>query len=81
MLYHSHGMGQGFSGDYNEYFGMNTDTDSLIYLMLANHMLHSLYPQVTTIAEARTLKIFLLLSHSFSLKFSSSRSNRFLFPV
>lgn len=52
MLYHSHGMGDGFSGDYNEYFGLNTDSDSLVYLMLANHMLHEFYPeQVITIAE------------------------------
>jgi 1,4-alpha-glucan branching enzyme len=52
MLYHSHGIGHGFSGDYNEYFGLNTDTDSLVYLMLANHMLHSLYPDtMITIAE------------------------------
>ncbi|XP_060072353.1 1,4-alpha-glucan-branching enzyme-like [Ylistrum balloti] len=52
MLYHSHGMGHGFSGDYNEYFGLNTDTDSLVYLMLGNHMLHSLYPDfIITVAE------------------------------
>ncbi|XP_055343029.1 1,4-alpha-glucan-branching enzyme-like [Paramacrobiotus metropolitanus] len=51
MLYHSHGIGHGFSGDYNEYFGLNADTDSIVYLMLANHMLHSLYPHMITIAE------------------------------
>lgn len=51
MLYHSHGIGHGFSGDYNEYFGFNTDIESLAYLMLANHMLHEFYPEVTTIAE------------------------------
>lgn len=51
MLYHSRGMGHGFSGDYNEYFGLNTDTDALVYLMLANDMLHTLYPEVITIAE------------------------------
>lgn len=51
MLYHSHGMGHGFSGDYNEYFGLNTDTDSLVYLMLANHSMHTLYPNMATIAE------------------------------
>ncbi|CAL8082225.1 unnamed protein product [Orchesella dallaii] len=51
MLYQSRGMGHGFSGDYNEYFGMNTDTDALVYLMLANDMLHTLYPEVITIAE------------------------------
>ncbi|XP_048728649.2 1,4-alpha-glucan-branching enzyme-like [Ostrea edulis] len=52
MLYHTHGMGHGFSGDYGEYFGLNTDTDSLVYLMLSNQMLRSLYPDfVITIAE------------------------------
>ncbi|XP_052217090.1 1,4-alpha-glucan-branching enzyme-like isoform X2 [Dreissena polymorpha] len=52
MLYHSHGIGHGFSGDYNEYFGLNTDTDSLVYMMMSNHMLHTLYPDfIITIAE------------------------------
>lgn len=50
MLYHSHGMGHAFNS-YDDYFGLNGDTESLVYLMLANHMLHSFYPQVTTIAE------------------------------
>jgi len=51
MLYHSHGLGEGFSGDYNEYFGLNTDTESLTYLTLANYMLHKYYPFMITIAE------------------------------
>ncbi|XP_067137870.1 1,4-alpha-glucan-branching enzyme [Centruroides vittatus] len=51
MLYHSHGLGHAFSGDYNEYFGLNTDTESLVYLMLANHLLHQLSPNMVTIAE------------------------------
>ncbi|UYV60113.1 GBE1, partial [Cordylochernes scorpioides] len=51
MLYHTHGIGHGFSGDYNEYFGLNTDTESLVYLMLANHMVHTFYPRAITIAE------------------------------
>lgn len=51
MLYHHHGLGTGFSGDYNEYFGMGTDTESVIYLMLANYMLKSFYPECITIAE------------------------------
>ena len=51
MLYHSRGIGQGFSGDYNEYFGLNTDTEAVVYLMLANSMLHEFYPDVITIAE------------------------------
>lgn len=51
MLYHSHGLGHGFSGHYDEYFGLNTDSDSIVYLMLANHMLHTYYPFVITVAE------------------------------
>jgi len=51
MLYHSRGAGQGFSGHYDEYFGLNVDTDALIYLMLANYMLHTFYHDCITIAE------------------------------
>lgn len=47
-------MGQGFSGNYEEYFGLNVDTDSIVYLMLANFLLHELYPNVITIAEVGT---------------------------
>lgn len=47
--------GTGFSGDYSEYFGLQVDEDSLVYLMLANHILHSLYPDCITVAEVRTL--------------------------
>ena len=42
---------QGFSGDYNEYFGLNTDTEALVYLMLANRLLHDLTPDMITVAE------------------------------
>nr|XP_060496960.1 1,4-alpha-glucan-branching enzyme [Panthera onca] len=51
MLYHHHGMGQAFSGDYHEYFGLQVDEDALIYLMLANHLVHTLYPDSITVAE------------------------------
>ncbi|CAL4124896.1 unnamed protein product, partial [Meganyctiphanes norvegica] len=51
MLYHSHGIGEGFSGSYHEYYGLNVDTDSLVYLMLANHMMHTLHQDCITIAE------------------------------
>jgi 1,4-alpha-glucan branching enzyme len=51
MLYHHHGIGTGFSGGYHEYFGPSVDEDSVVYLMLANEMLHSLYPNAITIAE------------------------------
>lgn len=51
QLYHSHGIADGFSGNYNEYFGLNVDTDSFIYLALANKILHDFDPNVITIAE------------------------------
>jgi 1,4-alpha-glucan branching enzyme len=47
----SHGCGEGFSGHYDEYFGLNVDTDALIYLMVANKFLHDKYPEIITIAE------------------------------
>ncbi|KAL9584082.1 MAG: hypothetical protein Q9212_002329 [Teloschistes hypoglaucus] len=51
MLYNHHGIGTGFSGGYHEYFGSNVDEDGVVYLMLANEMLHQLYPSSITIAE------------------------------
>lgn len=51
MLYTHHGIGTGFSGGYHEYFGPNVDVDGVVYLMLANEMLHTLYPSCITIAE------------------------------
>ncbi|KAL8996150.1 MAG: hypothetical protein Q9188_006637 [Gyalolechia gomerana] len=51
MLYQHHGIGTGFSGGYHEYFGPNVDEDGVVYLMLANEMLHQLYPSCITIAE------------------------------
>lgn len=66
MIYHDHGLGHGFGGDYPDYYGLGVDTDSLIYLMLANDMLHSLYPGVITIAEVNKqslLKISRVIKH------------------
>ncbi|RDA87067.1 hypothetical protein CP532_0165 [Ophiocordyceps camponoti-leonardi (nom. inval.)] len=51
MLYTHHGMGTGFSGGYHEYFGGDVDEEAVAYLMLANEMLHSLFPDCITIAE------------------------------
>jgi hypothetical protein len=42
MLYKHHGMGTGFSGGYHEYFGDAVDSDAVVYMQLANHLLHSL---------------------------------------
>lgn len=51
MLYLHHGMGYGFTGGYHEYFNELADMDSLIYLMLANDLIHELNPDAITIAE------------------------------
>ncbi|TVY47288.1 1,4-alpha-glucan-branching enzyme [Lachnellula occidentalis] len=51
MLYTHHGIGTGFSGGYHEYFGPGVDQDGVVYLMLANELLHTLYPETITIAE------------------------------
>lgn len=51
MLYHSRGAGQGFGGNYDDYFGLNVDTEAVVYLMIANHIVHKLYPEAVTIAE------------------------------
>jgi 1,4-alpha-glucan branching enzyme len=53
MLYHHHGIGTGFTGNYDEYFGDNSavDLSACIYLMLANHLIHTILPSAITIAE------------------------------
>ena len=51
MMFTHHGLSVGFSGDYSEYFGGAADLDALVYLMLVNHLLHSLSPPALTIAE------------------------------
>lgn len=40
ILFNHHGIGFSFSGNYNEYFGMQTDLDGIVYLMLANTLIH-----------------------------------------
>ncbi|KAI9224521.1 1,4-alpha-glucan branching enzyme [Blastocladiella britannica] len=54
MLYTHHGIATGFSGDYGEYFGSGLiDDDAIVYMMLANHLVHNveLPEQGITIAE------------------------------
>lgn len=63
MLYHSRGAGQGFSGHYDDYFGLGVDSDALIYLMLANFMLHKFYPNCITIAEVWLEEIIFIFFH------------------
>ncbi len=44
-------LGHSFSGTYDEYFGLPTDTESFNYLQLANYVAQTLYPETITIAE------------------------------
>ena len=50
MLYHDHGLGASFD-HYDKYYGPNTDEDALVYLMLANDLIHRIKPGAVTIAE------------------------------
>ncbi|KAL6011913.1 hypothetical protein ACLOJK_002379 [Asimina triloba] len=51
MLYHHHGINMAFTGNYAEYFSEATDVDAVVYLMLANHLIHYILPDATVIAE------------------------------
>ncbi len=51
MMYHHHGIGTGFSGHYQEYFGLQVDVEAIAYLMLANQLIHSLVQSAITVAE------------------------------
>lgn len=50
MLYHDHGLGSAF-GNYDMYFSMNTDTEAVTYLQLANELIHQVNPHAITVAE------------------------------
>lgn len=50
MLYHDHGLGSAFTG-YDMYFSLNTDTEAVTYLQLANELIHEINPKAITIAE------------------------------
>ena len=50
MIYHDHGLGVAFT-DYSKYFSLNTDTEAITYLQLANEMIREVNPKAITIAE------------------------------
>ena len=50
MIYHDHGLGAAFT-DYSKYFSLNTDTEAITYLQLANEMIREVNPKAITIAE------------------------------
>jgi 1,4-alpha-glucan branching enzyme len=51
MLYHHHGIDVGFSGNYAEYCSPSTNVDAVVYLMLANKLIHNLHQGAVTVAE------------------------------
>ncbi len=50
MCYEDHGLGVAFT-DYSKYYTMNTNIDALVYLQLANELIHTVKPDAVTIAE------------------------------
>jgi 1,4-alpha-glucan branching enzyme len=50
MIYYDHGLEKNFIS-YNDYFNGGQDEDALIYLYLANKLIHSFSPGAITIAE------------------------------
>lgn len=50
MLYLNHALGQTFA-TYGDYFNGTQDTDAIVYLQLANRVIHETYPGALTIAE------------------------------
>lgn len=50
MMYHNHGLEQDFL-NYDDYFNENLDVDGLVYLRLANTLIHEINPNAITIAE------------------------------
>lgn len=50
MLYHDHGLGTDFN-DNRKYFSLNTHTEAITYLQLANELIRQVNPSAITIAE------------------------------
>lgn len=50
MLYYDHGLGKAFGG-YGDYYDGNQDPNALVYLTLANILIHEVRPKAITIAE------------------------------
>ena len=50
MIYHDHGLGTAFT-DYGKYFSINTDTEAITYLQLANTLIREVNPKAITVAE------------------------------
>ncbi|XP_048235254.1 1,4-alpha-glucan-branching enzyme 3, chloroplastic/amyloplastic isoform X2 [Ricinus communis] len=53
MMYTHNGFAS-FTGDLEEYCNQYVDRDALLYLILANELLHTIHPNIITIAEDAT---------------------------
>jgi len=51
IMFTHHGIHMSFSGHYHEYFGGNADNEGIVFLMMANDLIHRLNPNAITIAE------------------------------
>lgn len=50
MLYRDHALGKSFDS-YEDYFGDNINMDAVLYLTMANELVHTIRPDAITIAE------------------------------
>jgi 1,4-alpha-glucan branching enzyme len=50
MLYFDHGLEKDFT-NYNQYFDGNQDEDAIIYISMANRLIHEFKPEAITVAE------------------------------
>lgn len=50
MMYYDHGIGRDFT-NYSMYYDGNQDDDAIVYLTMANKLIHEVNPQAFTIAE------------------------------
>ncbi len=50
MLYHDHGLGTDFNSN-DKYFSLNTHTEAVAYLQLANELIRQVNPNAITVAE------------------------------
>lgn len=50
MLYKDHGLGSAFM-DYSQYYNGNQDDDAIVYLKLANKLIHQIKPHALSVAE------------------------------
>ncbi|MDE7403180.1 MAG: alpha amylase C-terminal domain-containing protein [Muribaculaceae bacterium] len=50
MLYYNHGLGKAFGG-YGDYYDGGQDVNAIVYLTLANLLIHDVNPKAITIAE------------------------------